>query len=203
MVLKLGAVHVPVDDARSSELLDQLRDDTKAAVADIRRLVDGLRPPSLDEVGLVRALAQHAEGLSGHRFSRPMVIEVTGPEGAISLPAGVEVAAYRIAMEALTNVVRHAHATHCAVSVAVNGALELSVEDNGVGISDGPHGGVGLSSMRARAAELGGTLSLVRRSGGGTRVLAVLPLALRSPGPAPGGPPSGIPPVDAAQVAPS
>ena len=138
MVLKLGAVRASVDDGRSGELLDQLRGDTKAAVAEIRRLVDGLRPPTLDEVGLVAALAQHAEGLSRHRPGRPLVIEVAGAEGPISLPAAVEVAAYRIAMEALTNVVRHAHATYCAVTVAVNGTLELSVRDDGVGIGTGP-----------------------------------------------------------------
>ncbi len=106
-------------------------------------------------------------------------------------------------MEALTNVVRHAHATYCAVTVAVNGTLELSVRDDGVGIGTGPHRGVGLWSMHARAAELGGTLTAARRPGGGTCVLAVLPLALTLPRLAPMVPPSGTAPGGAAQVVPS
>jgi two-component system, NarL family, sensor kinase len=93
------------------------------------------------------------------------------------LPAAVEVAAYRIAQEALTNVSRHAHARTCSVRLACSGGrfLEIEVADDGIGLPERPEGGVGLSSMRERAAELGGTCE-VGNTSSGTKVLARLPL---------------------------
>ncbi len=93
------------------------------------------------------------------------------------LPAAVEVAAYRIAQEALTNVVRHARATSCLVRVsAEDGALELDVSDDGVGLPEDRTPGVGLSSMRERAEELGGACEIESMPSGGTRVMARLSL---------------------------
>jgi two-component system NarL family sensor kinase len=103
------------------------------------------------------------------------------PEGSPSLPAAVEVAAYRTVQEALTNVARHAHATSCRVRISVDrarSALELEVTDDGVGMAEGRRAGVGLSSMRERAEELGGTCDVDSNPHGGTRVLARLPLPI-------------------------
>jgi signal transduction histidine kinase len=95
------------------------------------------------------------------------------------LPAAVEVACYRIAQEALTNVARHSHAEICRVRLSVDrdaGMLEVEITDDGVGIPEERVAGVGLSSMRERAEELGGTLAVEPGPEGGTRVLARLPL---------------------------
>lgn len=175
IVLKLNVLGATVDDPSSTELIGELRAETKGAIAEIRRLVDDLRPPALDEVGLVGALRQKAVSLSGHG-DPPLVVEVEGPTGMPPLPAAVEVAAYRIAMEAMTNVARHSGAFRCTVTVAVNGAVEVTVVDNGTGPRDGATPGVGWGSMRDRAAELGGSCSVSRRHDGGTMVRAIIPL---------------------------
>src|SRR4051812_7236354 len=176
MVLKLNVLGSTVDDPSSTELLGEVRDETKAAIGEIRRLVDDLRPPALDEVGLIAALRQKALSLSAHGGDHPLVVDVEGPEALPPLPAAVEVAAYRIFMEAVTNVLRHAEATRCVVTLAVDEALELTVTDNGCGPRSGAIPGVGLSSMCERAEELGGTCSIDGRPDGGTTVQAVIPL---------------------------
>jgi signal transduction histidine kinase len=103
-------------------------------------------------------------------------VKETGP--IPHLPAAVEVAAYRIALEALTNVIRHAEAAHCWIQFRANGDLQVEVTDDGRGLPSHPRPGVGLHSMRERATELGGDLVVERRSSGGTRLLARLPLTL-------------------------
>ncbi|MFC7719399.1 sensor histidine kinase [Nonomuraea recticatena] len=99
-------------------------------------------------------------------------------EGSLDgLPAAVEVAVYRIVQEALTNVRRHAGATACLVSLArTDQELRVAVCDDGVGLPPRPPAGVGLTSMRERAAETGGTCTARRREGGGTEIVARLPL---------------------------
>ena len=175
IVLKLNAVSTLVHDERAGRLLGQLREETRLAIDDIRRLVDDLRPPALDEVGLVDALRQRADALS--RDGRDgLLIDVEGPAQPPVLPAAAEVAAYRIATEAMTNVLRHSGATSCLVSLTVNGALEVSVADNGSRPWDPGRAGVGWASMRERAAELGGACTVSRRREGGTLVRAVLPI---------------------------
>jgi signal transduction histidine kinase len=103
------------------------------------------------------------------------VISVEVPVYIPDLPAAVEVAAYRIVQEALTNVVRHAHASACCVRLAIDGEFVIEVTDDGRGIPTGTPHGVGLTSMQERVAELGGTFSL-DTAPGGTRIVAQLPL---------------------------
>jgi signal transduction histidine kinase len=157
----------------ASGLLQDARAEIQDAVAEVRRLVYALRPPALDELGLVGALREQAQRLGvGERVR----VEVDAPEQLDGLPAAVEVAAYRIAMEAMTNVARHAHAHVCRVRLSVNGALELEISDDGHGLPSGHRAGVGLTSMHERADELGGTCTVERIDGSGTRVSARLPL---------------------------
>jgi signal transduction histidine kinase len=158
----------------AEELVVELREELHAAIAEIRRLVYGLRPPALDELGLVSALRQLAEryGSEGERLS----VLVEAPEDLPHLPAAVEVAVYRIAQEALTNVVRHAQAKSCIVRLAVNEEVALDIVDDGIGIPGKRTAGVGLSSMYERAAELGGRCVIESSPKGGTQVLVRLPL---------------------------
>jgi two-component system, NarL family, sensor kinase len=103
-------------------------------------------------------------------------VVVEAPDALPPLPAAVEVAAYRIAQAALANVVRHARAGTCAVRLWLDGALQLEVRDDGRGLPADMRAGVGLVAMRERAAELGGRCSVELVAGGGTRVLAQLPI---------------------------
>jgi signal transduction histidine kinase len=144
----------------------------QAALQDIRRLVYDLRPPALDELGLIGALRQTAGNMP-----EGLHIEVDMPESLPPLSAAVEVAAYRIAQEALNNVNHHAHARNCSVCLSVEDELRLEINDDGVGLAAEARAGVGLISMRERAAELGGRCVIEARQEGGTRVLACLPLA--------------------------
>jgi signal transduction histidine kinase len=145
------------DPQRAAELMGELRAETTATIDGIRRLVNELRPLALDAVGLVDALREQAGALTRRVDGAPL--QVTVEASALpGLPAAVEVAAYRIAMEALTNVTRHSTATAATVRLDSDGRqLTLVVRDNG-GANGGPwRAGVGLTSMRERAAELGGT----------------------------------------------
>lgn len=161
------------DVVATDELLRDLKLQTQSALAEIRRLVYELRPPALDDLGLVGALREQItryDGVDGLR------VTFDAPETVPPLPAAVEVAAYRIAVEALTNVVKHGCAKHCAVQITC-GARDLRVEicDDGAGLPHDYRAGVGLTSMRERAAELGGTCVIENAAGGGTRVVAILP----------------------------
>jgi signal transduction histidine kinase len=179
LVMQLDLVGDLVDDdpGAAREAIAGLKAQTREAIADIRRLVYELRPPSLDQLGLVGALRDHASRLTGGGTAGPGVaVELRVPGELPPLPAAVEVAAYRIAQEAMTNVVRHAAARACTVELSLNGGLELVVRDDGCGIAAAPGAGVGLASMRERAAELGGSCSIGPADGGGTCVRACLPL---------------------------
>lgn len=177
MVMQLDATSNVLrrDPSAVEPLLAGLRGAAQDAVGDIRRLVNGLRPPALDELGLVGAL-----GECGERFSDAdagLSVSLEAPARLPPLPAAVEVAALRIVQEALANVVRHASARHCVVRLAANGALVLDVRDDGRGLRADDRPGVGLGSMRERARELGGSCAITSPSGGGTHVHAVLPLS--------------------------
>jgi signal transduction histidine kinase len=166
--------NLAADPARVTELSTELGTQIRDAIDDVRRLVYGLRPPALDELGLVGAVRRQATRLAGD-------VQITVEAGAAlpPLPAAVEVAAYRIATEALTNVVRHSGGRRAVLSLhADEDGLRLSVTD------DGPPGrlwrpGVGLRSIAERAAELGGACDAGPTPQGG-RVAAVLPLGVRA-----------------------
>ncbi len=154
-------------DPEAAARLGALAEGTRDAIAEIRRLVADLRPAAVDELGLVPALREAAAEYE--HAARPR-ITVEGSE-LPPLPAAVEVAAYRIAVEAMTNAVHHASARRCVISLAVDGSgnLQVDVADDGAGIPAHPAGGLGLPSMRERAAELGGCCSIERSPAGGTR----------------------------------
>jgi signal transduction histidine kinase len=153
-------------------LLQELAGHTQAAIADIRRVVYALRPPALDDLGLVPALREQAANYS----QAGLQITIDAPDRLPPLPAAVEVAAYRIMQEALTNVVRHARARTCTVHLALNDSLDVEIRDDGVGLPVDTRAGVGLTSMRERTAELGGTCLIEPAPGRGTRIHARLPL---------------------------
>jgi signal transduction histidine kinase len=139
----------------------------------VRALVHDLRPPSLDELGLAAAVREHAAVWSG-----TMSVDI-GSTPLPPLPAATEVAAYRIATEAIANAARHGAAHGCCVRlIPAHPWLHLEVEDNGSGFVEPSRGGVGLDAMRARAAEVGGTVEVVSEVGHGTTVRARLPLEI-------------------------
>jgi two-component system, NarL family, sensor kinase len=180
VALKIDATrNVLKDDPGVADaLLGELRAETKGAIEGIRRLVYDLRPPALDELGLVGALREQAACFvrKGAGKLDGLCVSVEAPDELPPLPAAVEVAAYRIGAEAVANVARHANASHCVVRLSLNGALEIEVIDDGVGSTASWRPGVGLASMRERAAELGGTCTVQPDPQGGTRVHARLPL---------------------------
>jgi two-component system NarL family sensor kinase len=170
----LAALALELEAARErpeqvSETLERAAARAREAVAEVRRLGSDLRPPSLDDLGLVDALRLRAEHLS----TGALALSVEGELGP--LPAAVEAAAYRIVSEAFANAVRHSRARTCVASLEESGgALEIRVADDGAGLAPGATPGVGLRSMRERAEELGGTFEL--GSGPGTELRACLPL---------------------------
>ena len=171
--MQLSAVRRMLRDnpAQAEQLIDELRDDVSDATAEIRRLVYDLRPPMLDELGLIAAIKNFK--LADYTTQ----LEVIAPDPMPRLSAAVEVAVYRIASEAIHNVVKHAQATTCVIEVQVEADhLTLSVTDDGKHSLAGHASGVGLQSMQERAAELGGTFSIQPTKAGGTRILVRLPL---------------------------
>lgn len=173
--------------------LECLTEDLQRSSAELRTLIDDLRPPALDQ-GLCQALEHHATRLSSESLS----IRVDTEGDLTTLPAAVEVAAYRIISEAVHNTVRHARATACEVQVRADATgLHVHVRDDGTGspthpLDHAPHhgidpgtgpgadigGGVGLQSMRERAHELGGTVSITATQPTGMSVRAFLPFPI-------------------------
>jgi signal transduction histidine kinase len=155
--------------------IDALRTDLRETMSEVRRVVEGLRPPALDELGLVGSLHQVVD-----RLTSGTVTTVTiDADDLPSLPAAVEVATFRIVTEAVTNVAKHAHATSCHVELAVrHGRLRLVVSDDGRPLQPAVRPvGHGLSTMKERAEELRGRLTVTRGPDGvGTVVVAELPL---------------------------
>ncbi|HET7357595.1 MAG TPA: GAF domain-containing sensor histidine kinase [Nocardioidaceae bacterium] len=166
---------VPVSPDEAVRLASGLKEEVQAGIADVRRLVEDLRPPALDQLGLVGALEQHAARLTERDPGLSVRVEASGVP---ALPAAVEVAAYRIATEALNNVARHAAARQCLVRLALEDGriLAVRVEDDGIGFTAPARLGIGLPAMRERALELGGSCETGPGLSGGTRVAARLPL---------------------------
>jgi signal transduction histidine kinase len=181
---RLAGLALRVETARdlaedSPELrgkLDDLAERLQDTVADIRRLVYGLRPPALDDLGLVAALRQTIEHYD------PGGVRMTFEAGDLPrLSAAVEVATYRIVQEALTNVVKHAPGAACNVTLRHEpeaSELVITVSDSGPGTSGDTQPGIGLNSMRERSEELGGSFRFTSRLSAGSEMVATLPLLL-------------------------
>lgn len=180
LIMQTGAIRAKVrpDPEAAERALIELREELKVAVDDVRRLVHGLRPPSLDQLGLTGVLRARLDRLragSADREQPGLDVEFVATDPMPPLPAAVEVAAIHIVDEAVTNVVRHARATRLVVSLAhADNTLEIVVSDNGTGFSmDGITPGIGLQSMRERARELGGSWEMSERPGGHGTVITV------------------------------
>jgi signal transduction histidine kinase len=196
----LGALRLKLANARD------LRDETslQEAVADVldglgieieglRHLITELRPAALDDLGLVpalEALARRAQAIDGLDVQTEIDLDL-GPDDDARLDAELESTIYRVVQEALTNVSRHAKASHAVVSVVggSEGAIRVSITDDGQGLmangrplgprGDGLEGGFGLSGMRERAELVGGELELAPAPGQGTTVRLTVPLTNR------------------------
>jgi signal transduction histidine kinase len=159
--------------AGARRILQDVKTQTQNMIAEIRRIVYELRPPALDELGLVGALRAQ---LAPQNHAAGLEITLDAPAELPPLSAALQVNAYRIVLEAVNNAVKHAEATHCRVRIGANGELRLEIVDDGIGLAENVRAGVGLTSMRERAAELGGTLRIEPNSPRGTRVVAELPI---------------------------
>lgn len=157
----------------SRELLDRVADEVDALVIEVKRVVRDLRPTALDQLGLVDAVGEFTR-----TFSDDLEFHLTMPSESVELPAAVEVAAYRIVTEAVTNVVRHARAAQCWLSISTGPTVDIDVVDDGIGVVDGAPRGVGWTAMRERATELGGSVRVTRHSPHGTHVHVQIPVTL-------------------------
>jgi signal transduction histidine kinase len=163
------------DQPALTELLGKLKAETQRAVTDVRRIVYGLRPPALDDFGLIGSLREEVGRL---QYEAPaLTVTLDAPDNeAPDLPAATEVACYRIVTEALTNITRHALATKCTVRIRLDDQdLDVEVRDDGVGLPEGWRAGVGITSMRERVAELGGDIVIEPALPHGTRINARMP----------------------------
>ncbi len=181
LLQRLDAVRllIPRDPEKATAIAEELKGQVKTTIADIRRLVYALRPPVLDELGLLSAIREY---ISEYQGAGDLKITLTAPETLPHLPAAVEVAAYRIVLEAFANVVHHAQATSCEITIQIEeqsaGFLFcVELKDNGQGMHENRHAGVGMVSMRERTAELGGSLTIKSRAVSGTLVRACLPFS--------------------------
>jgi signal transduction histidine kinase len=176
MSLDAARITLAGEPERMDPLLADVRDRLATAVGEIRDLAHGLRPPALDDLGLVAAIESFAEGCCER-------VDVRFDGEPAGLPAAVEVAAYRIAQEALTNVRLHAPESTATVRLSRDAELHLMVADTGPGLPDAQRNGGqpktrrGLASMKEWAAEVGGNCVISSRNGGGTVVAVRLPVA--------------------------
>lgn len=189
LVMQAGAVgRLARSDAAAAEReIKELQAELRGAIADIRRLVHGLRPPAIDELGLLAALRARvmrfhsdevARGLEGDsEGASSLAVAFDAPTALPPLSAAAEVAIYRIAEEALANIARHALASRVRVQLRADAAsVALEIADDGVGIVRDAPAGVGLHSMRERATELDGSFTIEAAPAGGTIVRVRLPL---------------------------
>ncbi|MFC0861133.1 sensor histidine kinase [Sphaerimonospora cavernae] len=200
MTINMARMSLTSSPSAADGLLRDLRAGMDAVTGDIRELVYGLRPPALDDLGLagaVRALAEETlpaapslPAASATRSEKAPRVEVRLGDEMTGLPAAVEVAVYRIVQEALNNIRRHARATRVVITAerrgtagagsdgaaGSDGELRVRVADDGIGLPHHVRAGVGLSSMRERAAELGGSCVVISPDTGGAVVEARFPL---------------------------
>lgn len=168
----MNRMEVAPEDARQRMLV--IESQIESVVADLRQVVYGLRPPALDEFGLLRALELQVENITAEH-ARLMTTIIANADRLPPLPAAAEVAAYRIAIEAVANVVRHSGATTCRLEVLVDSALRVRITDDGHGFDAGTRAGVGITAMRERAAEVGGVVD-IQQGPQGTVVCATIPI---------------------------
>jgi signal transduction histidine kinase len=161
------------DDPAQQAALERLAEDVDSISQDLRRIVRDLAPAALEQLGLVGAVEQFARGCEGQ-----IDIRTTLPAQRIVLPAAVELASYRIVMEGVTNVLRHARARRCWLTITAGDTVEIDIVDDGIGINGHAHDGFGLPSIRERAEELGGTAEFRPHQPHGTHVHACLPAHL-------------------------
>jgi signal transduction histidine kinase len=181
LLQRLDAVRllIPRDPGKAASMAEELKGQVKSTITDIRRLVYALRPPVLDELGLISALREYT---TDHQGAGNLHVTLTAPETLPHLPAAVEVAAYRIVLEAFSNVVHHSQATKCDITIRVerqnSGSLfYVDIKDNGQGLPDKHRTGVGIVSMRERTSELGGSITIESSRGSGTLVRACMPFS--------------------------
>lgn len=177
LLLETLAKLIHQDLATADRVIYELKVQTQTALSDVRQLIYNLRPPSLDDLGLVGALQEEINRRRGGNLQISIHSEALPP-----LPAAVEVAIFRIVQEAVTNVVRHAGAQSCAIHLGVQGEagkarFMAEIKDDGCGVQPERPPGVGLESMRERAAELGGECWIETVTGRGTTVRAWVPLS--------------------------
>jgi signal transduction histidine kinase len=154
-------------------LLAHSADEVDALVDEVKRIVRDLRPTALDQFGLIDAVVEFSRSLQDE-----LDIELSMPNVPLELPAAVEVATYRIVTEALTNVVRHAQAARCWLTISAGATIDIDVVDDGVGFDEAVNDGVGWTAMRERASELGGTVKVARHIPHGTHLHVELPAVL-------------------------
>jgi len=182
LAMKLEVAHdlIPQDPDGAVQLIGQLADQTRAEIGEVRRLVDGLRPPTLDQLGLASALRHQADEHNAAAGPGRMRWVLHSDDRVDPLPAAVEVAAYRVVVEAVNNAMRHSDARRCEVTLARRAdTLEVEIVDDGHGFGPEDSPGVGLGSMRERAEELGGSCLVESTPDQGTRILVQLPLVAR------------------------
>jgi signal transduction histidine kinase len=172
--LKLGAAQRHVDRA-SAAMLDEMKHDVAEAIREVRRIVDGLQPSTVEDLGLVPALRLLVDDVNRSSADGPAIV-LDADDDVGELPSALAGAAYRVVGEALANVVRHSHAQRCHVSVRCDGALDLRISDDGVGFDPTHATGTGLRSIRTRVEELGGRAEVTARPGAGTTLTVSLPV---------------------------
>jgi two-component system, NarL family, sensor kinase len=162
---------LPDDPQTAVQILESLIEQSEQTTRELRRVIHDLRPPVLDDVGLNGALQE----LLNIRTTTEFDLDV--PAALPLLPAAVEIALYRIAQEATTNIIKHAQARHATLTLRLSEqAAVLKIEDNGQGLLSDGSNGVGRHSMRERAEELGGTLTIQPNQPHGCTVTAQIPL---------------------------
>ena len=172
-MLKMGALRDRVQQDKFAEaMVSDLREQIRGVVTQIRHVIYDLRPPALEELGLLTTIREQAQQFS----IADLQVNVIAPDYLPLLPAAVEVATYRIVLEALNNVAKHSQATHCDIRLRISDYLYVDITDNGVGMPDRLEPGVGISSIRERVSELGGSATFKKIATGGTHVSVRLPL---------------------------
>jgi signal transduction histidine kinase len=165
---------IQTNPTTATALVKELQTEIRATVGNIRRLVYDLRPPTLDELGLLAAVRERAAQYTNAPAGTHIIVDA--PAELPALPAAVEVAAYRIVQEALENVSKHSQARQCTIRFANHNGLEIEIMDDGIGLPPNLTPGIGLRSMHERSEELGGSCVIERGVNGGTRILAHLPI---------------------------